>query len=128
MADTTWTHVDGCGCSRCVDASTLPEQPAREADEGWYQLPDENGNFDFYTDSGKRVGRATSMGFLQTIIDNHRAARLVPGLVEALRNESLPRPDGHCWCDDDYRQNGPHAEHCQGVRLLVDAARKAGVE
>jgi hypothetical protein len=52
--------------------------------EGWYQLPDENGNYDFYTTSGKRVGRATSMGYLQRIVDDHRLAALVPQLVEAL--------------------------------------------
>lgn len=67
-------------------------------------------------DKDHRAKRATA------IIHNHAQAQLVGELVEALREESLPRNDGDCWCDDDYRKDEPHTDHCQTVRRLIDAA------
>ena len=47
---------------------------------------------------------------------------LVAALAAVVLDESLPRSDGPCWCDDDYSSKGPHAERCQRIKELIQRA------
>lgn len=114
--------------STCPANSHFGDRDGRAAREDWYQLPDENGNFDFYTTSGKRVGRATSMEYLQAIVSDHAAAALVPELVEALSYvaEVVPSDSYRNRDDSDQVQITVTIGWLREIAEVLAAARKGG--
>jgi hypothetical protein len=120
-----------CGELNCFDHAlrTMTTEPQAQPPERiWISaasLPRsrKDGVGSFYPNFSGDASRFDLIEYIRA--DLPRAAAdddLVAALTAVVIDESLPRPDGPCWCDDEYDSKGPHTERCQRIKELTRRA------